>query len=170
MGLIKEASKIKPPLIVLMISLTVIGITTLASKSTGAKGTLNAVLQSDLNLSSPSNSVYAISTSDQQLPDGSTISRGTKFIGMSSVEGDHLVIFFDSIQTLDGQTQQFIGKLNISKIEDKQASGVSAKIGKTLYNQSKSNVLGAIFHNPGSGQDLNLSVLPKGSTLKIELD
>lgn len=170
MELVKEKNKVKPPLIVLMISLAVISITTLASKSTGAKGTLKAVLQSDLNLNTPSSSVYAVSPSDQELSDGSTISRGTKFIGMSSIEGDHIVIFFDSIQTLDGQTQQFIGKLSISKIEDKQASGVSAKIGKTLYNQSKSNVLGAIFHNPGNGQDLDLSVLPKGSTLKIELD
>ncbi len=163
-------STTKSGFLLVICSVLVIGIFTLSSKSTGSKGTITAVLQSDLNIDSPSGSILAVSTTDQALPDGSVLPRGTKFVGKTSVEGNNLVVFFDSIQTSDGQNQQFIGKLIINKIDDKAVSGVSAKIGKTLYNQSKSNVLGAIFHNPGSTQGSDIQALPKGSVLKIEVD
>ncbi len=155
-------------LFVFVIIITV-GFVVLSSRSSGPKGQISAVLQAELNLSSPPPSVSAISTSDQPLPDGTTLPRGAKLLGSTSVDGNNLIISFDSVQTLDGQTQNIIGKLVISKADDKQESGISAKLGKTLYNQSKSNVIGAIFYNPG-GKDSNTSILPKGSILKIEVN
>jgi len=142
----------------------------LSSISTGSKGTISAILQSDLNLYNPSGNIIAVSTTDQVLADGSTLPRGTKLLGKTSLEGNNLIVFFDTIQTLDGQNQQFIGRLTINKIDDGHASGVSAKLGKTLYNQSMSNVLGAIFYNPGNTKVGDVSVLPRGSALKIEVD
>lgn len=167
MNLIKQKSKIT---ILAFFIVILAGSVFILSSNSGGKGTISAVLQTDIDLSSPSESISAVSTADQQLSDGSVLPRGTKLTGKTSLEGNNLIVFFDTIQTLEGQSQQFIGKLTINKIEDKEASGVSAKLGKTLYNQSKSNVLGAIFYNPGSSKGVSVSVLPKGSVLKIEVD
>ncbi len=134
------------------------------------KGVVSAVLQHQIDLSNPPESVFAISTFDQKLPDGKTLPKGTKFTGNISKESAGFIIYFNTIQTLGGKREQISARSNLNISEGKSRGGVSSKIGNTLYKQSKSNVLGAIFTNPSAANNLTGLILPRGTTVKIELN
>ena len=134
------------------------------------EGTVSAVLQYQIDLNNPPEQIYAISLSEQTLPDGKKLEKGTRFIGKLSKEENRYVIYFNTVQNPEGESKQVIAKSNLSSNVSGQAGGVSAKIGKTLYKQTKTNVLGAIFHNSQDAKEFPSSVLPQGSSLKIEID
>jgi hypothetical protein len=134
------------------------------------KETVSAVLQYQVDLSNPPDQVYAISLSEQILPDGKKLEKGTRFIGKLSKEENRYVIYFNTVQNPDGKAKQVIAKSNLSSNVIGQTVGVSAKIGKTLYKQTKTNVLGAIFRNSQGTEEFPSSVLPQGSPLKIEIN
>lgn len=153
-------------LITILISLTVLyGYTQFLKKET-----ISAVLQYQIDLSNPPDFVFAITTLDQKIASGKNLSKGTRFIGMLSKEGENYVVYFDTIQFSNGDKEPFVAKTNLNYGEEAKLGGVSAKISKTLYKQTKSNVLGAIFKSSGEVQRTSSSVLPRGSTLKIEID
>lgn len=133
------------------------------------KEIINAVLQYQINIENPPNNIFAISTLDQKLSSGKYLPRSTRFIGkLSNEEGP--VIYFNSIQTPDGKTKEFLAKsnLNINGGRQDKSGGVSAKIGKTLNRQTKSNVLGAIFKDSTNNEKAR--VLPRGYAIKIEVE
>ena len=134
------------------------------------KGAVSAVLQYQIDLNNPPEQVYAISLSEQTLPDGKKLQKGTRFIGKINKEDTGYIIYFSTLQNPDGDTQQVIAKSNLNSNVSGQAVGVSAKIGNTLHRQTKTNVLGAIFHNSQDVKEFPSSVLPQGSPLKIEID
>ena len=134
------------------------------------KETVSAVLQYQVDLNNPPEQVYAISLSEQILPDGKKLEKGTRFIGKLSKEENRYVIYFNTVQNPDGKAKQVIAKSNLGSNVIGQTVGVSAKIGKTLYKQTKTNVLGAIFRNSQDTKEFPTSVLPQGSPLKIEID
>ncbi len=134
------------------------------------KGAVSAVLQYQIDLNNPPEQVYAISLSEQTLPDGKKLKKGTRFIGKLNKEDTGHIIYFSTIQSPDGRTQQVIAKSNLASTVSGQAAGVSAKIGNTLHRQTKTNVLGAIFHNSQDAKEFPSSVLPQGSPLRIEVD
>lgn len=134
------------------------------------KETILAVLQQQINLENPPDVIFAISTYDQKLSNGKNIPRGTRFIGKLSKTNDSLQINFNSIQIPDREKEDFPAKSNLNIQSQAQTSGVSANISKTLYRQTKSNVLGAIFKSPGNSQELTSQILPRGYTLKIEIE
>ena len=134
------------------------------------KSSIFAVLQYPIDLQSPPDSVFAVSTIGQKLPDGKMLPKGTRFIGMLSKEEKGFVIYFDEIQKLDGDKEQFSAKSSLNVEEQNKQGGVSAKISKTLYQQTKTNVLGAIFNSSNNIKQSQGTVLPRGSTLKIEVD
>ena len=134
------------------------------------KSTVSVVLQYQIDLNNPPEQVYAISLFEQTLPEGKKLQKGTRFIGKLNKENSGYVIYFNTIQNPDGKTGQIIAKTNLNSNISGQAGGVSAKIGKTLYKQTKTNVLGAIFRNSQDSKEFPNSVLPQGSLLKIEID
>src|SRR3989338_4584411 len=133
------------------------------------KGTVNAVLQYQVNLDNPPENIYAISTVDQTTQSGKTLPKGTIFIGTLNKEEGIPVIYFNSIQPAGRKTENFIAKSGLKVIQSGQSTGVSAKLGKTIHQQTKTNVIGAIFHNSSSNsRETVSSVLPKGYAIKIE--
>lgn len=134
------------------------------------KGIVSAALQYQLDLSDPPGQVYAVSLFDQALPDGKKIEKGTRFIGMLNRENTGLIIYFDTVQNPDGKTWQILAKSSLNSNVPGQQAGLSAKLGKTLYKQTKTNVLGAIFRNPQGSNAAGGAILPQGSSLKIEVD
>ena len=134
------------------------------------KGLISAVLQYQIDLNNPPEQVYAVSLSEQTLPDGKKLQKGARFIGKLNKEDTGYIIYFSTIQNPEGKIQQVIAKSNLSSNVSGQAAGVSAKIGKTLYKQTKTNVLGAIFHNSQDAKEFPNSILPPGSPIKIEID
>ena len=134
------------------------------------KSIVSAILQYQIDFNNPPDQIYAISVSEQTLPDGKKLEKGTRFIGKLNKENTGYVIYFNTIQNPDGKTKPVIAKSTLISNVLGQATGVSAKIGKTLYKQTKTNVLGAIFHNPQDTNEFQSSVLPQGSSLKIEID
>lgn len=136
----------------------------------GNKEIVSAVLQHQINLENPPGAVSAICTSDQKIASGKNIPKGTRFIGKLSKEGNGFQIYFDSIQTPNGQRGQLLAKSNLNVQSIGQTGGVSAKIGQTLYRQTQNNVLGAIFKSSSPNQQPVGSILPKGSEIKIEID
>lgn len=135
------------------------------------EGLISAVLQYQIDLNNPPNFIYAVSTSNQILPDGKQLPKGTRFIGMLAKEEKGIVIYFDTVQSLSGKKNPIIAKSFLSSKASDRIEGVSAKIGKTLYKQTKSNVLGAIFTKGVSkAEDFSASILPQGSHLKIEVN
>ena len=97
---------------------------------------------------------------------------GTKILGMLSKEESNFVVYFNKIQNKTGQFEEFSGHLNLqTKGEQQEKRGVSEKIGKTFHKETKSNVLGAIFHNPPQRvKDLSSLVLQKGSVIEVQVD
>ena len=134
------------------------------------KGAIWAVLQYQIDLNNPPEQIYAISLSEQTLPDGKKLNKGTRFIGKLNKEDAGYIIYFSTLQSPDGGTQQVIAKSSLSSNVSGQAAGVSAKIGNTLHRQTKTNVLGAIFHNSQNAKEFPGSILPQGSSIKIEID
>lgn len=147
----------------------IIGTTLFAYSQFAKKGTLSAVLLHKVELTNPPEFIFAITTSNQTLPDGKAIPKGTRFIGKFSREESGTKIYFNELQTTDGKKLQILGKVLLNTPIDKKVGGVSAKVGRSLQQQTKSNVLGAIFNNPAINQFTG-SVLPRGSTLNIEID
>lgn len=133
------------------------------------KETISAVLQNQVNLDNDSNAVFAISTLDQNLPSGRNFPRGTIFTGKIAKE-DGYKIYFNSYQTTDGKQFDFSAKTSLNMKAETPSSGVSAKISKTLYKQTKSNVLGAIFKTSQDALQHEGTLLPKGYLIKIEVD
>ena len=135
------------------------------------KGTINAVLQYQVNLDNPPENIYAISTFDQTTPSGKTLPKGTVFIGTLNKEAGMPIIYFNSVLLNGEKTENFIAKSRLKAVSTEQSTGVSAKLGKTIYQQTKTNVIGAIFYNSSSNsQELASSVLPKGYAIKIETE
>lgn len=133
------------------------------------KSVISAVLQHQVDLSNPPEAIYAISTFDQTLPDGKSIPKGTRFMGKLSKENNSFIIYFDESQATDGKKTQLLAKSSLNIKEGESGKGVSAKISKTLYKQTKTNVLGAIFNTPTSSPNSN-TILPRGYNLKIEVE
>ena len=137
------------------------------------KGLLSLVLQNQIELNSPPELISAISTIDQKLPDGSNIPKGTKFTGMLISENNSYIIYFDSYEIPEGSKAQILAKSSICLKSERQAAGVSAKLGKTFQKQTKSNVLGAIFNTSSSNTANNeepSSVIPRGYSLRVEIN
>lgn len=155
---------------VILALIIVLGVFTYGYTQYLKKGTVSAVLQYQIDLNNPPEQIYAISISEQTLPDGKKLEKGARFIGKLSKEENGYIIYFNTVQNPEGKAKQIIAKSSLSSNVTGQAIGVSAKIGKTLYNQTKTNVLGAIFHNPQDSKEFPSSVLPKGLSLKIEID
>lgn len=153
--------------VVFLIAIGLYGYTQVQQKSS-----LSLVLQNKIDVSSPPEKISAISTLDQNLPDGTLIPKGTKFTGMLINENNAYIIYFDSYETPEGSTAQLLAKSSICLKNEKQAAGVSAKIGKTFQQQTKSNVLGAIFNTTGNRENDKLpsSVIPLGYSLRVEVN
>ena len=134
------------------------------------KGTVSAVLQYQIDLNDPPKQVYAVSLSEQIFPGGKKLEKGSRFIGTLNKEETGYVIYFNSVQNPNGETHQVIAKSSLSSNVVDRAGGISAKIGKTLYKQTKTNVLGAIFRNSQGSNGAGSSILPQGSPIKIEID
>ena len=153
---------------ILIVLILIFGVVTYGYSQYLKKGLISAVLQQGIDLNSPQgNLVFAISTFDQKTPDGKNIPKGTKFTGKLNKEENKLIIYFDTLEMPEGKKQQFLAKTVLNINEKQESNGVSAKIGKTLYQQSKTNVLGAIFH---TSSNISQSLLPQGSILKLELN
>ncbi len=135
------------------------------------KGVVSAVLQYQVDLDNPPENIYAISTIDQITPSGKTLPKGTIFIGTLNKEEGIPVIYFNSVQPTGGKIENFIAKSGLKVAYSEQSSGVSAKLGKTIRQQTKTNVIGAIFHNSSNNSgEIASSVLPKGYAIKIETE
>lgn len=134
------------------------------------KETISAVLQYQLDLRNPPESIFAISTCDQKLSGGRQLLKGTRFIGMLHQDEKGLAIYFSAIETVNGKKEQFFAKTILSAGKQDSNVGVSARISKTLYQQTKTNVLGAIFNSASETQKIESTVLPRSSTLKLEVD
>ncbi len=152
--------------VLLIISTAVYGYTQYTQKSI-----ISTILQSPLDLNDTSSLISSISTSEHKLSSGIDIPKGTRFFGKLSKEENKYIIYFDSLQTPDGQTTSFTAKSILDISSNNSKNGVSAKISKTLYKQTKSNVLGAIFYNNSSNiSESSKSRLPQGYILKLEFD
>ena len=150
----------------ILLTCTILGYTQYLKKES-----ISAVLQYEVDLSNPPDSIFAISTYDQKLSGGKNLPKGTRFIGMLGKEEKEFTIYFDSIQDINGKKEGINAKSTLKIKESNESSGVSAKIGKTLHQQTKTNVLGAIFHSSSNEiQKLPSNVLPRGSLLKIEVN
>lgn len=133
------------------------------------KGLISAVLLHEVNLENPPSNIFAISTSDQNLTGGKSIPKGTRFTG-SLTKGDSSVIYFNAIQIPDGKQEQILAKAVLTSGSKADTPGVSSKISKTLYKQTRTNVLGAIFKDQDTGTKPDGYILPKGTIIKIEAD
>ncbi|MBI3590725.1 MAG: hypothetical protein HY094_05015 [Candidatus Melainabacteria bacterium] len=160
----------KNKLAIILAPILIFGIFTYGYTQYLKKGLASIVLLHEINLQNPPESIFAISTFDQSLPDGKNIPKGTRFIGMLIKENSNYVIYFNEIQSINGTKMGFLAKSNLNIKESGQNGGVSAKISKTLYKQTKTNVLGAIFNTSNENQSSPGLVLPRGSSLKIEIN
>ena len=134
------------------------------------KEIISAVLQYQINLDSPPSNIFAISTSDQKIYNKKNLPKGTRFIGkLARGEGGY-VIYFDTFQIQEEKSEHISAKSSLNEIEELKSDGVSAKIGKTLYKQTQSNVLGAIFKGSNKSGKINNSILPRGYSIKIEIN
>ena len=154
-------------LILLLTILTIVyGYTKFAEKTT-----ITAVLQHEVTLDNAPGSVFAITTSEQNLSDGKNIPKGSVFVGTVSKEQNGYSINFNSVRSIKGTNEQINAKSTISYSQKNEDAGLSANIGKTLYRQTESSVLGAIFHNPQNNiKSKGNETLPRGSVLKIEIE
>lgn len=133
------------------------------------KETISAVLQHQVDIENPPELIYAIITSEQTLSNGQKLQQGTRLIGRLKNEDDKLIIYFDQIQNAGGNKSNISARTILGQNKIDNSAGVSAKIGKTLQRQTKSNVLGAIFTHPGTSQSSG-TILRRGLNLKIVID
>ena len=135
------------------------------------KTSITAVLQHEVGLDNESGSIFAITTFDQTLSDGKNIPKGSVLIGMINKEQGGYSIDFNSVRSVKGTNEQINAKSTISYSQKNEDTGLSANIGKTLYRQTESSVLGAIFHNPQNNiKSTGNDILPRGTVLKIEIE
>ena len=135
------------------------------------KGTINAVLQYQVDLDNPPENIYAISTFDQITLSGKKLPKGTIFIGTLNKEVGIPVIYFKSVEFTEGKIENFPAKSKLKVAQNAQFAGLSAKLGKTIQQKTKTNVIGAIFRTSSTNnQEIAGSVLPKGYAIKIEAE
>lgn len=133
------------------------------------KSTIQVALQHQVDLSNPPGSVFAIVTKPQKLKRGVEFEQGTRFIGKVEKEDKNFVIYFDSLQRLSGKKERFNGKVTFVPKEVKPGGGISSRLGETIQERTKTSVLGAIFSVPQSVQAEDGAILPRGTTLFIEV-
>ena len=160
----------KNKFVILLALILLLGVFTYGYTQYFKKSLVSAVLQYQIDLNNPPDQVYAVSLLEQMLPDGKKLEKGTRFIGKLNKEDVGYVVYFSRIENPEGKTRQVVAKSNLSSNVSGQTGGVSAKIGNTLHRQTKTNVLGAIFHNSQDTKEFPSSVLPQGSPIKIEID
>ena len=129
--------------------------------------TISAVLQYQTNLENPQSVIYAVVTKPQKLPNGKTLQNGARLIGQIQKTNNNFEIHFHTVQLANGKKENFSGKTTFNSEIGSNTAGISSKIGKTINEQSRKNVLGAIFGIPESSKPEGL-VLQRGSTLLIE--
>lgn len=134
------------------------------------KSLISAVLQYQVDVNNPPNTIFAISTVDQKLTDRKVLPKGTRLIGKLVSQEEGYVIYFDRMQTLNGKSEKFLAKAKLNIKEKTINTGVSARISKTLYQQTKTNVLGAIFDSSRNQTQHIGSILPRGYTLRVEVE
>ena len=139
------------------------------------KESISAVLLHEVNLESPPPNIFAVSILDQGLKGDKNIPKGTRFIG-TLTKDDNSTIYFNILQMPNGKKEQFFAKAILSRSEQpltptsrSNIPGVSAKISKTLYKQTRTNVLGAIFKDQKDISSRQAGyILPKGTIIEIE--
>ena len=152
--------------IILVISTIAYGYTQFAKKSI-----ISAVLQHKVDLNNPPNSISTITVLEQELPNGKILKKGSRLIGTISKNEDGYTITFNTLQPPKGKKLQISAKANLSTNSAVADKGISAKIGDTFHKQTKSTVLGAIFHSTaGSRNTLAGSTITRGTRLQIEVD
>ncbi|MBI1859102.1 MAG: hypothetical protein HYR97_08340 [Candidatus Melainabacteria bacterium] len=135
------------------------------------KSIISAVLQYQVNLDSPPNAIFAILTQEQKLPMGQKLQKGTRLIGMIDMkENKGFEINFTAIQKVDGDQESFSGKAIFETDDLGDVAGISSNLSKTFHQKTKSSVLGAIFTTNKNVKENIGSILPRGTTLKIEVE
>lgn len=129
---------------------------------------IHAVLKQRIDLDNPPANILAITTFDQTLYNKRKIPKGTRLFGNLIKDNDTYTIFFNRMQEVSGKETSINGKLVLARSHDK-AHGISAKLGKTLHSQTRTNIIGAIFQNPQT-QSSVIPVLQSGTSLKIEIE
>ena len=172
--LIQPSSRLQPSksIIYVLLSIFLVTVTAIYGYTQYTqKSIISTILQNPIDLNDTSSLISSISTSEHKLSSGIDIPKGTRFFGKLSKEENKYIIYFDSLQTPDGKTESFTAKSILDVNNNNSKNGVSAKISKTLYKQTKSNVLGAIFYNNSSNvSESSKSILPQGHILKLEFD
>ena len=133
------------------------------------KSFVTAVLQYQIDLNNPPDKIFAISTFDQKLPGSKMFPKGARLVGSLSSNEDGYVIYFDKLQ-ISGKNEKFPAKTKLNIKNETTATGVSARISKTFYEETKTNVLGAIFDSSRNQKQLAGSILPRGYVLKVEVE
>lgn len=134
------------------------------------KTMIYVVLKQRIDLNYPPKNIYAVTTFDQSLPDGKKILKGTNLIGNLVRDNGNFTIFFNKMQQLDGKNKIISGKSTIKTKQDEKAQGISARLGKTLHKQTKTNIIGAIFQSSDTYQAPISSILQRGTNLKVEIE
>lgn len=135
------------------------------------KGLVSVVLQYQIDLEDPPDIVYAIVTKPQKYSKDFNLSKGTRFFGkVQKFENGEFIIDFDTIQWTNGKKEKFTGRTVFDSKEGEQAIGISSKIGKTIYQKTKTSVLGAIFSASPVAQRVEGSILPRGTELNISVE
>lgn len=133
------------------------------------KSFVTAVLQYQIDLNSPPDKIFAISILDQKLSGSKVFPKGARLVGSLTNDEDGYVIYFDKLQ-ISGKSEKFPARAKLNVKNEATSTGVSARIGKTFYDQTKTNVLGAIFDSSRNQKQLSGSILPRGYTLRIEVE
>lgn len=131
------------------------------------KKIISAVLQYQTSLDTPQNIVYAIVIKPQKLPNGQTLQTGTRLIGEVQRTDDNFEIYFHTVQLASGRKEKFSGKTTFNSAKSSNVGGISSKLGKTIHEQSRKSVLGAIFGTTESSSPSGL-ILQRGTNLLIE--
>lgn len=135
------------------------------------KSVIPVILQNQIDLNDTVGLITTLSTAEYKFSNGKALPKGTQFIGMLAKEENKNIIYFDSYLVPDGEKEAFTAKSILEIKSEGKKNGVSAKISKTLYKQTKSNVLGAIFYsNSTNAAETNQQFIPQGQTLKLEFD
>ena len=134
------------------------------------KETISTVLRYEVNLEDENPRVFAITTFDQKLSSGKILPKGTRFSGRLTKDQNDFVLSFDTIEKIDGTSEQISGRTIFANVETHEPGGVSQRISNTLYEKTRTSVIGAIFSNPPKNQKIVGTILPRGTNIKIEID
>lgn len=154
----------------LLLFLLALGISSICYSQFFKKETISAVLHYEINLEEENPRVFAITTLDQKLSSGKILAKGTRFSGRLTKEQNDFVLSFDTVEKTDGTSERISGKTIFTNVKSQEQSGVSARIGNTLYEKTRTSVIGAIFTSPSMTKGITGTVLPRGTNIKIELD